>query len=379
MPHPMRILMVSFYYHPYPGGLPAQTHFLSRALVEQGCQVTVATASLPGAPTREILQGVDIRRLPTLPVGGYRTRAHPWLGPLALFLLANRHAFDVIHVHQALHPAALCVALGRALGKPVIVKVTGSGASGNVQILRTWKGAAPLVRPLLRRAHRIISLSGEITQELLSDGYSRDAILEWPNGVDLDRFLWASQSVEREQGLVVTSTRLAPEKGNDVLLRAWQRVSHRRPHARLLVLGDGDERSTLIRLADQLGIADSVTFAGHVPDVAAYLAKAELFVFSSRYGEGMSNALLEALACGCACLASDIVANREVLAHGRTGALFHVDDHEDFANQMLGLLNDPDRLETLRGAARRAAVEDYSMVAVANRYVDLYRDLTKES
>jgi len=378
MPHPLRILMVSFYYPPFAGGLPAQTHFLSRTLVEHGCAITVATVNLPGVPARETLEGVDIWRLPTLPRGGYRTRAHPWLGPLAAFILAKRHSFDLIHVHQALHPAALCVALGRILRKPVIVKITGSGASGNVQILRTWKGSAPLVRPLLRRADRIISLSEEITQELLSDGYAHDRILQWPNGVDLDRFLAASQSAKREPGLVVTSTRLAPEKGNDVLLHAWQLVSQRQPHARLLVLGGGAERETLIQLSEQLGIAGSVTFAGHVPDVASYLARAELFVFSSRYGEGMSNALLEALACGCACLASDIVANREVLADGQVGALFQVDNHEDFSQRMLDLLADPLRLDTLRIAARRAAIETYSMRALVHRYLDLYTELTKD-
>jgi glycosyltransferase involved in cell wall biosynthesis len=367
--------MVSYFYPPASGGLSAQTHFLSRSLVQLGVQVLVATVRLANAPAREVVDGVNVRRLPTLPMGGYRTRAHPWLGPLAAFILANRNSFDLIHVHQALHPAALCVALGRLLGLPVIAKVTGSGASGNVKILQQWKGSAPLVRFLLRRADCMISLSGETTSELLEDGYLRRNIVELPNGVDIDRYSILRNDKPRISGLVVTSTRLSKEKANDVLLRAWCNVLSEVPEARLLILGDGPERAALTRLSQELGVSASVTFAGQVDDVARHLAAADVFVLPSRFGEGMSNALLEALAAGCACLASDIVANREVLRDGADGLLFRSEDPVDLARQLLILLRDDVRRLNLGLAARRAACERYSMVSVVQRYTLLYQTL----
>jgi glycosyltransferase involved in cell wall biosynthesis len=367
--------MVSFFYPPVTGGLPSQAHFLARSLVERGLSVEVVTARTVGAPSRETLDGVGIVRLPTLSIGGYRTRAHPWLAALSAFLWRHRDRFDVLHAYQALHPAALCVALGKALGKVVVVKVTGSGDVGNVQILRRWGGSAPVVRRLLHRADAMISLSGEITSELTDDGYDPSRIVAIPNGVALaaeDRDVGESG---RPPLRVITATRLSWEKANDVLLRAWAIVSRRFPQAHLHVYGEGPDRQALGKLALELDVAGSVTWHGHVADLPRRLRDADVFVLASRFGEGMSNALLEAMAAGCACVASDIVANREVLDRDRTGLLFPNEDHAALANALGRLLDDPAARHVLAEAARHVARERYAMPKVAERYESLYRQL----
>ena len=367
--------MVSYFYPPMPGGLPAQTHFLARSLVARGVAVQAVTVRTSGAPARELVDGVAVSRLPTLPMGGYRTRAHPWLGPLAAFLWIHRHEYDLLHVHQALHPAALCVAVGKALGKPVLVKVTGSGAPGNVQILRTWGGTAPLVRRLLHQADAVVSLSGEITAELEGDGYDKTRIVRIPNGVDFAAHAEDDARAASHPPLVLTCTRLSPEKANDVLLHAWPSVVNRFPQARLRILGDGPARESLVSLANDLGIASSVQWCGQVADVPRHLAQADVFVLPSRSGEGMSNALLEAMAAGCACVASDITANREVLGDGELGRLFRSENPAELAARIEALLADDSQRRRLGESARRAAQDHYAMSRVAARYEELYRAL----
>jgi glycosyltransferase involved in cell wall biosynthesis len=118
-----------------------------------------------------------------------------------------------------------------------------------------------------------------------------------------------------------------------------------------------------------------VEWAGHVADVPRHLTEADIFVLPSRCGEGMSNALLEAMAAGCACVASDIVANREVLEQGRLGLLFRSEDAADLATQLGHLLDRPEVRRHFALGARERIRERYAMAEVAARYERLYRAL----
>src|SRR5262249_49799681 len=160
--------------------------------------------------------GVDVHRLRALRRGGRRRRGYPWLPFLAMFLITRRRTYDVVHVHEALHAAAVSVGIGHLLGKKCVVKVGGSGRTGNLAVLRSGRWSAPLTLRLPRRADALISLSREMSDELRYSGFDPAAIVEIPNGVDVAHFRSAAPLPGMERSVIVAA-RLSAEKALDVL------------------------------------------------------------------------------------------------------------------------------------------------------------------
>ena len=161
--------------------------------------------------------------------------------------------------------------------------------------------------------------------------------------------------------------RLRPQKDFRTLLQAFSRVRAARP-ARLLILGEGPERSELEELARELGIADDVSLPGSVENPYAYLSRAVAFVLSSRW-EGLPTVLIEALACGLPVIATDCPSGpREILAGGRYGKLVGVNAVEDLAAAME---------EALDGRLARPPDESwqpYELDAVVDEFLRLMFD-----
>jgi glycosyltransferase involved in cell wall biosynthesis len=299
---------------------------------------------------------------------------YSWLFSLAAFLLLRQGQYDIFHIHQALYPAALSVAVAKLFGKQTVVKVAGGGESGNMATLRT-RHLGWLARALIAKANCWITLSNEITAELLAEGFDRGSIVAIPNGVDLSVYSSAAATAGGWTGpAVVAVGRLSREKGFDILIRSWPEVVETIPDARLLLVGDGPEGSSLQELAHKVGVSERITFVGDSLEVPSYLAAAEVFVLPSRH-EGLANALLEAMAAGRPCLASDIVPNAAVIQPGVNGLLFRDGDSHDLALQLRQLLADGSLRARLAEEARRTVASDYGIDRVARQYVLLYRAL----
>ena len=162
---------------------------------------------------------------------------------------------------------------------------------------------------------------------------------------------------------IVAVGRLTRQKGFDVLLQAFAELSrHRR--ANLLILGEGPERQNLERQAERLGLRDRVHLPGFDPNPYAYMARADLFVLSSRF-EGSPNALKEALALGTPVVATDCRSGPgQILQNGRYGPLVPVEDPQALAEAMeQGLASPPDRQALPR------AVSKYTLRASSRAYL----------
>jgi len=145
---------------------------------------------------------------------------------------------------------------------------------------------------------------------------------------------------EGQPPVVLAVGRLHHQKGFDILLDAFSAVLAERS-CRLIVLGEGEQRETLERQAQQLGIAAYVQFPGFVKNPYAYMSRAALFVLSSRW-EGLPGALIEAMACGCAVVATDCPSGpAEIIENSTQGAIVPVEDSDALAAAMLEALNTP--------------------------------------
>jgi glycosyltransferase involved in cell wall biosynthesis len=145
--------------------------------------------------------------------------------------------------------------------------------------------------------------------------------------------------------------RLAPQKGFDLLIRAFASIAGQFKDWRVVILGDGPDRYQLAGLARSLWVERQVTFAGYQSDPLAWLRHASLFVLSSRY-EGFPNALLEAMQCGLPVIAFDCASGpSEIVRHGTDGLLVPPEDVPALAEAMSRMAGNE---ELRRSLAQRA-------------------------
>jgi glycosyltransferase involved in cell wall biosynthesis len=197
-----------------------------------------------------------------------------------------------------------------------------------------------------------------------------------PNGVDLSRWAPASDadraSAREDLGLdpsvplAVAVGRLAPQKGQDVLLPAWERVLGRVPSARLVLVGDGPDRAAL----EALGVSQ-VTFAGDVDDVGPWLAAANVTVIPSRWEAGLSLVAMEAMARSRSVVASD-VAGMAAGLEGGCGAVVPVEDVAALGDALAPRLLDLDLADREGAAGRRRVEERYDVRVASGRMVEVY-------
>ena len=376
------VAILTSLFPPSVGGIQTQTLSLARGLAELGVEVHVVTRRAPGRPAREEHGGVVVQRV-GLPVGGpAATVAYVALAARAVARLGDR--IELVHAHQLLSPASAAVAAAALGGPPFVATAHASGAVGDVASLAR-QGPLGRVRLLALRhlAGAFVAVSGTIREELEGTGIPPRLVRCIPNGVDTRRFA-PSDPAERRRlrralgvppvPAVVYAGRLAPEKGVDVLLDGWAAARSRGLVATLCLVGEGPERPALERRARDHGILGAVRFAGPASDVAPWLGAADAFVLPSRL-EGLSVALLEAMATGLPVIASDVGGTRE--AAGGAAVLVPPADPGALADALVAVLSDPGVAAALGEAARRRVLSRYGIQQVARRHLDLYREVAE--
>jgi len=153
-----------------------------------------------------------------------------------------------------------------------------------------------------------------------------------------------------ESPVIISVGKLIKRKDFSCLLAAFAKLRSWRP-ARLIVLGEGRLRRKLLSLAQKLKVVEDVDFHGFLENPYSFLAKANLFVLSSR-NEALPTVLIEAMACGCPVVSTDCpFGPREILENGKYGTLVPVGDSEALATAMANTLDQPPRRDTLRKRA----------------------------
>ena len=359
-------------FRPTVGGSELQLERLLPHLAARGVSVTVLTRAHRDAPRLELLVGGELRRTR---LGGTSPLASLAfvIGSLR-YVIRRRRQIDVLHSHGALSPGT--VALGaRLLGLPAMVKVLRTGYRGDFDRLHTKPGGRLRARQLAKRVW-FIAPSAETREELLARGVPATRIFTIPNGVDTKVFRPAAATermrLRSELGLPggilgISACRLEAVKQLDTLMHALEQV--RELH--LVIVGDGPQRRQLEALARRVGVEHRVGFAGLSNRVPDYLRASDAFFLPSR-SEGMSNALLEAMACGLACIATPVGGTRELLREGR--GIVAATASVSAWSEAMGRVVDDARLRRRMGAlAARYARESLAIEATAERIVDAYR------
>jgi glycosyltransferase involved in cell wall biosynthesis len=377
----MKVLFVIRYFHPFVGGTEKQALTLASHLAVNGVDVTILTSRFRYSWQRkERIQNVQVIRLPSprIKVIG----AMVFLTCLACYLIRYKNHYSVIHTFQIGYTSFVSIVLAMILRIPSLIKVASSGIGGDIRRARkTLWGKLCLF--MAKRATRIIAVSDSVKRELMDEHVPPAAIESIANGIDLEMYEpYRDKPAMRrriqlpDKKTIIYTGRLSPEKGVDFLIRTFADVLQTLP-CQLLIIADGPEQDAVVQIIAEHNLDGTVLLISGAEEVAPYLKASDLFVLPSRF-EGLSNALLEAMACGLPVISTRVGGSRDIIEDGQNGLLVDVDATDQLREAMERLLCDR-QLAAALGANARAAVEvKHDMKSIANAYCVLYHDLISE-
>lgn len=357
------------------GGAQSQLAGLIPHLRANNVEISILTRRPPGFRAYEKLDGVQIFRLPTF---GLKPLTSAFYSLLAQPIL-KRLRPDLIHAHGVMSPATTGLLAKQFFGIPVIAKVLRGGVAGDLHRIREKILSKLRIAWLQKNIDCFLAISDEIDHELQEIGIQSERRIRLPNGVDTKKFTPLSQDEKGklrqdfgypEAGILcVYSGRLVAEKNVDLLIRVFNQIHVQHPEALLLILGSGDQELALRQIA-----GPGVNFVGFTDQVASYLQMADMFVLPSET-EGLSNAMLEAMAAGLAVISTAVGGAPDVIKHGETGWLVTKGDAVSLKNGIEQLVEDQKLRHSIGSNARKKMIAEYDFPVVARQLRDVYESI----
>lgn len=379
-----RVVVLARHYPPEYTGAGLQLAALIERLHRRGVRFTVlapAWGPVPSLPG-EGVTSPRVVRFQTPASDPFRSLV---FGLRATLWMLLHPRWDLLHAIDFSFESLGPWALARFLRRPVLVKTTlleeGGGGSLGARLLRLVRGVG------YRGADTVIALSDALEETLREQFGRRSGIARIPNGVDTERFHPANDgerlALRKEFGIpkgafvtVLSGMRIRRKNGLG-LIAAAARMQHRPVH--VLLLGPpGDDAAYETRIRDAIGALPggvTATLMGEKPsgELARVLRAADAYVLPSR-SEGLPNSLLEGMASGLACVATDIPGSHDVLAGGG-GLLVPLDDEQALADALDRVAGDADLRQRLGAKALQVIEFRYALDRVAELYGAAYATL----
>ena len=356
------------------GGGPAIVLAIAQAQIKRGDEVWVVTAN--GEQTRRFEEAGAI----VVELGHWFYQIHPrdLLAFVQLFLLCRHERFDLVTTHTS-KGGFLGRLAAKLAGARHIVHHAHGFAFRETQGRAIRRFYVLLERIAARACSLIISVSGDHRRDAIRERVAaEEKIVTILNGIDVGSFGHTSSEEARQKlgldgrdVLIGVATRLAPKKGVEDLIQAFQVIHESHPHARLVILGDGPSQIELERQALSTVLADRIHFAGFRRNVPELLAAFDIIVQPS-ISEGLSLAILEAMAAGKPVVACDIPGNREIITSGVNGILVPPSDPGALAIAFESLLDNSTYARRLGKTAQADCHKRFSQDRMVRHTLSLY-------
>lgn len=332
-------------------------------------------ARMAGIPARETHNGIDISHpryfLPPK-VGMNVAPFFLALGaiPAIKRLIREGFDFDLIDAHYVYPDGVAASLLARYFRKPFVVTARGT----DINLIPQYTVPRKLIQSTLDKAAASIGVCQALVDEMQELGAAPEKLHVLRNGVDLQRFHPIPPSEARRKlgwnddwKTLISVGYLIERKGHHIAIEALPGL----PDFRLEIVGRGPDQEKLKQLASELGVADRVSFVGHVnqAELPTYYSAADALILASSR-EGWANVLLESMACGTPVVATNIWGTPEVVSSTVAGRLMHERSAEALGSAVRELFASyPDRQEVRRHA------EHYSWNATSEGQLRLFKNI----
>jgi len=366
----MRVLFWSELFWPYIGGAEVFATKLLTALRERGHEVVVVTRrDSPDLPTEDRYQGIPVYRFPFLTAFANRSVDQLIAARQGLTKLKREFAPDLVHIHGFGPSVLFHLDTTQAYPSPLLVTLIEE---------RQHREGRDLLDRMLRAADWVTGKSAAVlaqARRLAPEITSRSSVIH--NGFEVPALL--PEPLPTDTPRILCLGRLAVQKGFDVALTAFASITDHFPSARLILAGDGPERSALEHRVADLGLANVVDFLGWVSphDVLPLINTATMVVIPSRW-EGLPSVVLQAAVMARPVVATLVSGLSEVVVHRNTGLLVEPEDSQALAEAIVLLLDQSETAVRMGLAARRRVQELFNWEKCVTAYDALWQRLTME-
>jgi glycosyltransferase involved in cell wall biosynthesis len=362
------VIIVSQFPPQWFGGTEIGTYRIAEHLAKRGHEVHIITSLDEGMPEDSCEKGFNIHRILRIRI--------KFFGKLFFWAAIVRriHKIDPDIVQAQNLDSGIPALISKKLLKlPYAVWGQGSDV-----YLPTWTIKLSS-KTIIKNADSVFALTKNM-KKVMQAIYNRE-ITVIPTGIDIEDYADRSRGIEKETGKIILFVgRLNQVKGVQYLLRAMKIVYEALPYARLILVGDGEERKNLEYLSDTLGIRDCVNFIGAIPfertyEISDYMDKADVFVLPS-LSEGLGTVILEAMASGLPVVATRVGGIPDILEDGVNGYLVEPGDFQDMAKKITLLLENQTLRHQLSEQNRKKA-EGYLWKNIVNHLERIYLEIKK--
>ena len=293
-----------------------------------------------------------------------------------LWGLLLRERFDVLETFT--HDSNL---LGLPLAWLARIPIRIATHRGKIEAFPRWRQMTHSVLINIGIAHTLIAVSEQTRQQAINEGVWENRITVIPNAVNpLDTSSVNRTAVRKALGLkeddifLLSIGRLTYQKGHEFLVQAMSEVVNRFPNTKAGICGNGPLHSQLENQILKSGLSNHVRLLGAWEDISPLLASADIFILPSRW-EGLSRALMEAMAAGLPVIASQVDGIKDLITEGVNGLLVPSEDAERLGNSILQLIEDVEMRKKLATAGQAHVLQTHSVDDMCKKYYDLMHGL----
>ncbi|WP_353197832.1 N-acetyl-alpha-D-glucosaminyl L-malate synthase BshA [Parapedobacter defluvii] len=364
--------------YPTFGGSGVVATELGKALAANGHQIHFITYSQPARldffSENLYYHEVTISKYPLFDFPPYELALASKLVDVVRF-----EKLDILHVHYAIPHASAAFMAKQILATygidiPVVTTLHGT----DITLVGKDASYSPVVTFSINQSDGVTAVSENLREETLSHFDIKREIRVIPNFIDLSRFnLQPRQHFKQaiapgdERVLVHTSNFRKVKRTTDVI-RIFKKVQEKIP-SKLLMVGDGPERTAAEQLSRELGVANDIRFLGKQDAVEEILSVSDLFLIPSG-SESFGLAALEAMACKVPVISSNTGGLPELNVDGVTGFLSEIGDVDSMAANAIHILEDCDRLQQFKEAALERA-KDFQLANIMPLYEQYYQEV----
>jgi glycosyltransferase involved in cell wall biosynthesis len=391
-----RVYMFAYLFPPEYTGASIQALNLAKKLREKDVDITFITGTTTNNDTiKEEYEKFKVIRI-WHPIKNVNLSLAIYWFNLIYILIRDYHKYDIIHCHGILTYNNILSFIGKLLMKKTLIKSTLSNEVDELADFSKKGREARFNYYALANFNYIVALSNSIYRSILNACISREKILLIPNGVNLKRFN-PPQNIKEKQtlrerldlpdGLIFSYIGVIHKRKNvDWMIKNWIEYFKDKENTYLLVAGP-DSRETImadgggkqyveeiIEMVRKLGAEKKVLFMPFQKKVEDYFKASDYFINPSE-SEGLSNSLLESMACGVVPIVSRTSGSEDVIIDRHNGYLFNIRNNEDFFNTLTEINGQINKQKKISQKAINTIIERFSIESTASKYLLLYNKL----